>query len=467
MTSENKFPCGAVRDLLPLYRDNVCSDESRRLVEEHLAECADCKTLLERLDNCPVEEMLSLEKSAVLDNHRKKERRTAVTAGLITAGILFVPVIVCLICNLAAGNGLSWFYLVLTSLLVVASVTVVPMLSANYRFSKMLAGFTASLFLLLLSCCVFTGGDWLWIAMIPSIFGLSLLCLPFAVRELPLPECLKNRKTLLVFSWDTLWLLLTLGVCCAYTGGDWFMIAAVSCVFGLSLVMLPFLIRQFPLPKALRNRKTLVVILWDILWLYILLGVCCAYSGGQWFTTTAIACMAGLSTVFMPLVIKQLPLPDALKNHKGLTVMLWDTLWIYALILDCSKYVQNTANYFHNSIWITTLSMLLPWSIFILIRYTKLHPLTKTGLCILLPTLFGAVVNDIIMLIFLPKNGLISPSMIDRIHEVLSGTVPADTEFIITLSIYGYIAALGIIFTVIGIVRTVILKRSKTDSEDR
>ena len=31
--------CEIVRDLLPLYADGLCSEESRRAVEEHLKSC--------------------------------------------------------------------------------------------------------------------------------------------------------------------------------------------------------------------------------------------------------------------------------------------------------------------------------------------------------------------------------------------------------------------------------------------
>ncbi len=35
--------CEIIRDLLPLYMDNACSQESREMVEEHLAECSGCR----------------------------------------------------------------------------------------------------------------------------------------------------------------------------------------------------------------------------------------------------------------------------------------------------------------------------------------------------------------------------------------------------------------------------------------
>jgi len=37
------YPCGIIKDLLPLYIDDVCNEESRRAVEEHLAECESCR----------------------------------------------------------------------------------------------------------------------------------------------------------------------------------------------------------------------------------------------------------------------------------------------------------------------------------------------------------------------------------------------------------------------------------------
>lgn len=38
-----KYPCDMIQDLLPLYLDGVCSEESRKAVEQHLAECLNCK----------------------------------------------------------------------------------------------------------------------------------------------------------------------------------------------------------------------------------------------------------------------------------------------------------------------------------------------------------------------------------------------------------------------------------------
>ncbi|MHB1153879.1 MAG: zf-HC2 domain-containing protein [Eubacteriales bacterium] len=41
-----KISCEIIKDLLPLYHDDVCSEASRILVEEHLSECITCKEKL-------------------------------------------------------------------------------------------------------------------------------------------------------------------------------------------------------------------------------------------------------------------------------------------------------------------------------------------------------------------------------------------------------------------------------------
>ena len=39
--------CNIVKDLIPLYIDGCCSEESRKIVEEHIKDCDECKKLFE------------------------------------------------------------------------------------------------------------------------------------------------------------------------------------------------------------------------------------------------------------------------------------------------------------------------------------------------------------------------------------------------------------------------------------
>ena len=44
-----KLSCKVIEDMLPMYYDGVCSEESAALVEEHLKECPHCSHILSEL----------------------------------------------------------------------------------------------------------------------------------------------------------------------------------------------------------------------------------------------------------------------------------------------------------------------------------------------------------------------------------------------------------------------------------
>ena len=41
--------CEVIQDLLPLYIDNICSEESQRMVSEHLESCNECRMLYDNM----------------------------------------------------------------------------------------------------------------------------------------------------------------------------------------------------------------------------------------------------------------------------------------------------------------------------------------------------------------------------------------------------------------------------------
>jgi len=46
-----KVSCEIVRDLLPLYLDGVCSNDSNAAIDEHLLACENCKAELQAMQN--------------------------------------------------------------------------------------------------------------------------------------------------------------------------------------------------------------------------------------------------------------------------------------------------------------------------------------------------------------------------------------------------------------------------------
>ena len=45
----SEITCSVIKDLLPLYADGVVSEDTRRIVAEHLENCADCRKIYESM----------------------------------------------------------------------------------------------------------------------------------------------------------------------------------------------------------------------------------------------------------------------------------------------------------------------------------------------------------------------------------------------------------------------------------
>ena len=41
-----KLSCKVIEDMLPMYYDGICSEESSALIEEHLKDCPYCSNIL-------------------------------------------------------------------------------------------------------------------------------------------------------------------------------------------------------------------------------------------------------------------------------------------------------------------------------------------------------------------------------------------------------------------------------------
>lgn len=202
--------CDIVQDLLPLYYDNVCSGSARNLVERHLKSCSDCREKYEELRNHTIENSISEETNGVLKRHAKKERTAAVMAGSIIAGLLLIPIVVTFFTCVIYGNDAGTFLIVIASLFLAAALTVVPLLSKKNKLVRTgMLSFAALLLILLFADMAGGGGNFaLW--AVPTIFGVSSVLLPLLIRKVKLPVLLSDKKGLIVMAWDTIWLFLTI-----------------------------------------------------------------------------------------------------------------------------------------------------------------------------------------------------------------------------------------------------------------
>jgi hypothetical protein len=92
----SKVSCEIVKDILPLYYDRVCSEDSKRMVEEHLSECNNCKVEYKKIqDDIRIPENNRIENrkdSNVIKNiatsWRRLQLKSFIKGGIITASII-------------------------------------------------------------------------------------------------------------------------------------------------------------------------------------------------------------------------------------------------------------------------------------------------------------------------------------------------------------------------------------------
>ena len=91
----NKLDCQIVKDLLPLYIDKVCSEESMNAVEEHLRSCPICEADLTKLQATPdiapaIDEDIESAVKKVNKRIKKSKKKAVVKTLSITLSILLV-----------------------------------------------------------------------------------------------------------------------------------------------------------------------------------------------------------------------------------------------------------------------------------------------------------------------------------------------------------------------------------------
>ena len=87
-----KTSCKIIEDLLPLYVDDVCSDESRKLVEGHIAECSECLAKLHAMQ-AGTDAKADIKPLKNVGRWLEKLRLKALLKGIIN-GIIFTAILI-------------------------------------------------------------------------------------------------------------------------------------------------------------------------------------------------------------------------------------------------------------------------------------------------------------------------------------------------------------------------------------
>ena len=112
-----KIPCDVIKDLLPLYYDGVCAENSKKIIEEHIAECDSCKIVLEKIKDNMLDSSIKAERENVVGHHKKAIKRKSFFWGISIS----VAILTLVLLSDALYSGDEWL-----------SVMVIPALYGVY-----------------------------------------------------------------------------------------------------------------------------------------------------------------------------------------------------------------------------------------------------------------------------------------------------------------------------------------------
>ena len=78
--------CNIIKDLLPSYIDDICSEDTAKLVEEHIQHCEECKMCLNRMQQQTAyvqQKPIEIEKAITPFKKINKKRRIQVITSII------------------------------------------------------------------------------------------------------------------------------------------------------------------------------------------------------------------------------------------------------------------------------------------------------------------------------------------------------------------------------------------------
>lgn len=177
-----KMECDVIRDLLPLYAENMVSAKSRELVNAHLAECEQCRQALSKMREPDIHIEQTIDP---LQEFQKRFRKHNITIAVLSvfatiAAIIVIWGIFFLQPGDEMGYSLLCFYFLLPLTAFVCSWILGTRQTTIKWFSPLLFGAAGYV----LPLAVFHASDALgfFMAFIPSLLGLLIGTVICAIR---------------------------------------------------------------------------------------------------------------------------------------------------------------------------------------------------------------------------------------------------------------------------------------------
>lgn len=192
-----KLNCNVIQDLLPLYVDQVCSEESKELIDEHLMECKECSKLLYQMGSSEIETDLKSEAEDVIQHQAKFFKRKYAVIGVIMAVFFMCPLLISIIINLLQGpEGLEWTFIGFGILLMAVTLFAIPFILPKSKTFWSVVIFIGCLFLLMGIIWLYTGGVWFDLTWIIIVCSFVICFFPFALLAKPVRALLERENGL-------------------------------------------------------------------------------------------------------------------------------------------------------------------------------------------------------------------------------------------------------------------------------
>lgn len=107
MNETKQISCGVIRDLLPSYVEQLTGSETNELVEQHLADCEECRKVVGNMkNNEKMSPVIQGEEKAELDFLKKNKKRTRL---IVWCSIIAAVLVICGAIIYAATRPSSYF----------------------------------------------------------------------------------------------------------------------------------------------------------------------------------------------------------------------------------------------------------------------------------------------------------------------------------------------------------------------
>ena len=185
-----------------------------------------------------------------------------------------VALIPCFICNLAIDKTLSWFWIVVSALLLSFTFTNLPKLIKKDKLIWLPLCMFLALCLLLGVCAIYSKGDWFLIATFPVLFGLTIIFAPIYISKYAVFSKIKKYADFIALGVDFIMLNILLIIADVYAVQNGYAVRHWYFSIGLPIALSVYLILNVlvsvRLLKINRFLKTSVVLSLIAFFTYIL-----------------------------------------------------------------------------------------------------------------------------------------------------------------------------------------------------